>query len=64
LLFHFSSECAIRTGNKTGEKKALRRIFGTKRDEVTGGWRKLYNGKLNNLYTSESVIKMIMSRRV
>jgi hypothetical protein len=32
------------------EKRVLRRIFGPKRDEVTGGWRKLHNGELHNLY--------------
>jgi hypothetical protein len=34
------------------EKTVLRRIFGAKRDGVTGGWRKLHNEELNNLYTS------------
>jgi hypothetical protein len=46
------------------ENRVLRRIFGPKRDEVTGGWRKLYNEELHNLYSSPSVIKMIKSRRV
>jgi hypothetical protein len=43
--------------------KALRRIFGPKRDKVTGGWRKLYNEELHNLYSSPSIIRMIMPRR-
>jgi hypothetical protein len=39
------------------ENRVLR-IFGPKRDEVMGGWRKLHNEELHNLYTSPSVIKM------
>jgi hypothetical protein len=42
----------------------LRRIFGSKRDEVTGGWRKLHNEELHNLYSSPSIIRMIKSRRL
>jgi hypothetical protein len=41
----------------------LRRIFGPKRDKVKGGWRKLHNEELHNLYSSPSVIRMIKSRR-
>jgi hypothetical protein len=40
----------------------LRRMFGPKRDEVTGGWRKLYNEELRDLYSSRSIIGMINSR--
>jgi hypothetical protein len=36
--------------------RVLRRIFGPKRDEITGGWRKLHNEELRNLYSSPSVI--------
>jgi hypothetical protein len=46
------------------ENRVLRRIFGPKRDEVTGGWRKLYNEELHNLYSSPSIITMIKSRRM
>jgi hypothetical protein len=46
------------------ENRVLRRIFGPKRDEVTGGWRKLYNEELHNLYFSPSIIRMIKSRRM
>jgi hypothetical protein len=46
------------------ENRMLRRIFGPKRDEVTGGWRKLHNEELHNLYSSPSIIRMIKSRRV
>jgi hypothetical protein len=42
----------------------LRRIFGPKRDEVTGEWRKLHNKELRDLYFSPSVIRMIKSRRM
>jgi hypothetical protein len=44
------------------ENRTLRRIFGPKRDEVTGGWRKLHNEKLHNLHSSPSIIRMIKSR--
>jgi transcription termination factor 2 len=40
------------------------KIFGPKRDEVTGGWRKLHNEQLLNLYSSPSIIRMIKSRRM
>jgi hypothetical protein len=46
------------------EKKVLRRIFGPKRDEVTGEWRKLHNEKLRDLYSSPSIIRIIKSRRM
>jgi hypothetical protein len=44
------------------ENKVLRRIFGPKRDEVTGGWRKLRNEELRDLYSSPSIIRIIKSR--
>jgi hypothetical protein len=46
------------------ENRVLRRIFGLKRDEVTGDWRKLHNGELHNLYSSPDIIRQIKSRRV
>jgi hypothetical protein len=46
------------------ENKVVRRIFSLKRDEVTGGWRKVHNEELHNLYSSPSVISMIKSRRM
>jgi hypothetical protein len=46
------------------QNRVLRRILGRKRDEVTGGWRKLHNEVLHNLYPSPSIIKMIKSRRI
>jgi hypothetical protein len=44
------------------ENRVLRRIFGPKRDEVTGEWRKLHNEELRDLYSSTSIISMITSR--
>jgi hypothetical protein len=46
------------------ENRVLRRIFGPKRDGVTGGWRKLHNEELHDLYSSPSVIRIIKSRRM
>jgi len=42
----------------------LRRIFGPKRDEVKGEWRKLHNEELNILYSSPSIVRVIKSRRM
>jgi hypothetical protein len=58
------------------DNRALRRIFGPKRDEVTGGWKKLHNEglhnlypspsiiRMNNMYSSPSIVRMIKSRRM
>jgi hypothetical protein len=46
------------------ENRVLRRIFGRKRDGVTGGWRKLHNEDLHNLYSSPSIIRIIKSMRM
>jgi hypothetical protein len=46
------------------ENRVLRRIFVPKRDGVTGGWRKLHNEELHNLYSSPSIIRIIKSRRM
>jgi hypothetical protein len=42
----------------------LRRIFGLKRDEVTGDWTKLHNEELRNFYSSPNIIRMIKSMRM
>jgi hypothetical protein len=44
--------------------RVLRGIFGPKREEVTGEWRKLHNEKLNYLYSSPYIVRMIKSRRM
>jgi hypothetical protein len=44
--------------------RVLTRIFGSKRDEVTGGYRKLHNEELHRLYSSPSKIRMSKSRRM
>jgi hypothetical protein len=46
------------------ENRVLRRVFGPKRDEVTGEWRKLHNVELHILYSSPNMVRQIKSRRV
>jgi hypothetical protein len=46
------------------ETRVLRMIFGPSRDEMTGGWRKLHNEELRDLYSSPSIIRIIKSRRM
>jgi hypothetical protein len=46
------------------ENRVLRRIFGPKRDEVMGEWRKLYKEELHDLYSSPSIIRIIKSKRM
>jgi hypothetical protein len=46
------------------ENRVLRRIFGPKKDEVTGGWRKLHNEELHGLYSSHSIVRVIKARRM
>jgi hypothetical protein len=46
------------------ENRVLRRIFGPKRDEVTGEWRKLHSEELHNLYSSPDIIRQAKSRRM
>ena len=46
------------------ENMVLRRIFGPRRDEVTGEWRRLHNEELNDLYYSPSIVRVIKSRRM
>jgi hypothetical protein len=49
---------------RVSENRVLRRIFGPKRDEVTGEWRKMHNEELHILYSSPNIIRQIKSRRM
>jgi len=53
-------ECRFRVS----ENRVLRRIFGPKEEEATGGWRRLHNEKLRNLYASSNKIREIKSMRM
>jgi len=46
------------------ENRVLRRIFGPKRDEATGEWRKLHNEEINHLYSLPNIVWVIKSRRM
>ena len=46
------------------ENRGLRRVFGPKRDEVTGEWKKLHNGELNDLYSLPNIVRVVKSRRM
>jgi hypothetical protein len=46
------------------ENRAYRRIFGPKRDGVTGEWRKLHNEEFNDLYSSPNIVRVVKSRRM
>ena len=46
------------------ENRVLRRIFGPKRDEVTGEWRKLHSEELSDLYSSPNIFRVVKSRRM
>ena len=46
------------------EKSVLRRVFGPKRDEVTGEWRKLHNEELSDLYCLPNIVRVVKSRRM
>jgi hypothetical protein len=46
------------------ENRALRKIFGPKREEVAGGWRTLHKEELHNLYALQNIVRVIKSRRM
>jgi hypothetical protein len=56
----------IKGGTESGifENRVLRRIFGPKRDEVTGGWIKLHNEELHNFYSSRNIIRLVKTWRI
>jgi len=49
---------------EVSENMVLRRIFGTRRDEVTGEWMRLHDEELNDLYSSRNIVRVIKSRRM
>jgi hypothetical protein len=49
---------------KVFENRVLSRIFGLNREKVAGGWRRLHNKELHNLYASPNIIRLIISRRI
>jgi len=53
-------ECRLRVF----ENRVLRRIFGPRRDEIAGEWKKLHNEELNNLYSSPNIVRVMKSRRM
>jgi len=60
LVAHIGGE----TQAEVFENRALKRIFGSKRDEVRGEWRKLYNEQLNDLYSSSIIVLVIKPRSI
>jgi hypothetical protein len=54
----------MKFGLSVFENRVFKRIFLSKRDEVRGGWRKLHNEELHDLYSSPSIIRMIKARRM
>jgi hypothetical protein len=67
VLYGCKTWClSLREEHRLGvfENKVLRKIFGPKRDEVTGEWRKMHNKELYNLYSFPNIIRQIKSRRL
>jgi len=54
----------MRGGINFIENRVLRRVFGFKRDEVTGEWRKLHNEELSDLYSLPNIVRVVKSRRM
>ena len=50
--------------NRVFENRVLRRVFGLKRDEVTGEWKKLHNEELSELYSLPNIVRVVKSRRM
>jgi hypothetical protein len=51
-------------GLRVFDNRVLRRIFGSKRDEVAGEWRKFHNEELHNFYSSPDIVRQVKSRRM
>jgi hypothetical protein len=49
---------------RVSEKRVLSKIFGSRRDELTGEWRKLHNEELNDLYSSPNIVRVVKSSRI
>jgi hypothetical protein len=60
IFFDFTNLFVLRVF----ENRMLKRIFGPKRDGLMGGWKKLHNEELHNLYSLPSIIRIIKSRRM
>ena len=60
FFFHAVEESRLRVF----ENRVLRKVFGPKRDEVTGEWKKLHNEELNNLYSLPNIVLVVKSRRM
>jgi hypothetical protein len=54
----------VKNTDQVYENRVLRRIFGPKREEVAGGWRRLQNEELHNLHVSPNIIRVTKSRRM
>jgi hypothetical protein len=49
---------------RVSENRVLRKVYGSKREEVAGGWRRLHIEELHNLYSSPNIVRMIKSRKM
>ena len=63
-MFNLVVEIAEERKLRMFENRVLRRIFGRRRDEVTGEWRRLHNEELNDFYSSPNIVRVIKSRRM
>jgi hypothetical protein len=67
VVLYECKTCSHTTGEhrlRVFENRVLRRMFPFKKDEVTGGWRKLYNEELHELFFSPNIVMMIKSRKM